>query len=134
MEEKEYLSILETLRWNGIVTSPFDPLSKVYRTGGRFKCSATNRYFTVRTGTIFQNSRIPLGTWFNALQLIQGTPELSATDLAAAINVSQKTAWSILRKTKKYFGNTIPADIQNLDVISDADRLTISNWFQILKR
>jgi transposase-like protein len=62
------IAYLEELVWEGIPVSPFDETSKVYRCkNGRYKCKNTNKYFSVLTGTIFENTKLPLLTWFKAM-------------------------------------------------------------------
>ena len=59
--EQKCIKHLERIIWRGIIISPFDPTSKVYKCKDRrYKCKNTNKYFTVRTGTIFDNTKLPL--------------------------------------------------------------------------
>lgn len=52
---------LEELRWANLVTSPFDPTSKVYRySNNRYCCKNTYKYFNVKTGTLFDNTKVKL--------------------------------------------------------------------------
>ena len=57
-DEQTCIDHLEALRWNGVVVSPFDATSKVYKCkNNRYKCNTTNKYFNVRTRIQF--STIP---------------------------------------------------------------------------
>jgi len=59
---------IENIRWNKEIISPFDIESKVYNCrGNRYKCKNTGKYFNAKTGTIFDNSKIPLQKWFIAI-------------------------------------------------------------------
>lgn len=61
-DEQACITFLEKERWGDHVVSPFDPESKVYKCkGNRYKCKNTGKYFNVRTGTIFENSKELLG-------------------------------------------------------------------------
>jgi hypothetical protein len=91
---------LESLRWNGNVISPFDVNSKIYIcSGNRYRCKNTGMYFNVRTGTIFDNSKLPLKTWFVAIFIATILEQgISSIQLAKELNVTQKTAWLILQR------------------------------------
>ena len=60
------------------------------------------RDFSVRKGTVFEESRLPLRKWFAAIWLVavnrKGIP---STQLAREIGVSQKTAWFMLGRLRE---------------------------------
>ena len=97
---------LETLRWNGNPVSPFDPTSKVYKcAGNKYKCKNTGKYFNVRTGTMFDNTKIELQKWFLAMWLITSHKTgISSLQLSRDINVTQKTAWFMNHRIRACFG------------------------------
>jgi len=129
MQDSTELTVLELIRWNGVVVSPYDSTSKVYQCArNRYKCRNTNRYFNVLTKTIFQNTRLSLSTWFNAIQLYTENPNISSVHLAQELNLSQKTAWQIIKKMKRH----ISVELQTINVLTDQDTLPLSNWFKIL--
>ncbi len=99
---------LEELRWNGSVVSPFDATSKVYVCkGNKYKCKNTGKYFNVCTGTLFDNTKIELPTWFLAIYLITGHKKgISSLQLAKDLNITQKTAWFMNHRTRNCFGIT----------------------------
>lgn len=68
---QECIDFLEKTLWdNQIPTSPFDPTSKVYKCkNNRYKCRNTGKYFNVKHGTIFENTKLPLQEWFAAIWL-----------------------------------------------------------------
>src|SRR5262249_20385830 len=60
----------------------------------RWKCRACKNQFSVKVGTIFEDSPIALSKWFPAMWLICGAKKgISSRELARAIGVTQKTAW-----------------------------------------
>src|SRR6266850_7901248 len=60
----------------------------------RWKCRACKKQFSVKAGTIFEESPLALSTWFPAMWLICGAKNgISSCELARAIGVTQKTAW-----------------------------------------
>jgi transposase-like protein len=62
----------------------------------RWQCSAghDNRQFTLKTGTIFNESPIGLDKWLTAMwQIVNCKNGISSYEVHRAIGVSQKTAW-----------------------------------------
>jgi transposase-like protein len=76
---------------------------KVYRftDGIYFKCGSCRKKFTVRIGTIFGDSKIPLVKWFPAMYLFTSNSKgISSVQLARQISVTQKTAWFMLHRLR----------------------------------
>jgi hypothetical protein len=96
---------LEQLRWNGNIVSPFDPSSTVYKCkGNNYKCRNSGKYFNVKTGTIFEDTKIPLQKWFMALDVFSSHKKgFSSHQLAKDIGVTQKTAWFLLHRLRYAF-------------------------------
>ncbi|MEJ2378482.1 MAG: IS1595 family transposase, partial [Pseudolabrys sp.] len=60
---------------------------------GTYKCYRCRKPFTVRIGTIFESSPIPLRIWLQAIFLLTSSPmDVSAKELHDALGVSIKTA------------------------------------------
>lgn len=101
-DEQSCIDHLEWIRWNGKVISPFGSSSRVYKcSNNRYKCSATNKYFNVRTGTIFEGTKIPLQQWILAIYLFTTSKKgISSYTLATELNITQKTAWFLLSRIR----------------------------------
>lgn len=66
---------------------------KTSRPGLR-KCYACRKTFTVRIGSIFEDSHFPLHLWLQAIQLICASKKgISTRQLQRTFNCSMKTAW-----------------------------------------
>jgi len=105
--EESCIEHLTSLRWeDGIVTSPFDASSKVYACkGNRYRCKNTSKYFNVKTGTLFDNTKVKLQKWFLAIWLITSHKKgISSVQLSKDIGVTQKTAWFMLHRIRNCFG------------------------------
>jgi len=104
-DEQSCIEHLEQLRWDGNPVSPFSPASKVYKCkGNRYKCKTTGKYFNVRIGTIFEDTKIPLRKWFIALYIISSHKKgISSHQLARDLGVTQKTGWFILQRLRYAF-------------------------------
>lgn len=101
-DEASCLKYLEEINWEGNPKSPFDRSSKVYRmSNGMYRCKNTGRNFTVRTGTIYEHTRVSLRKWFIAEWLMVNDQRgISSYQLARNIKVTQKTAWHMLHKIR----------------------------------
>lgn len=104
--EQDCIDHLTKLRWDGLITSPFDPESKVYKCkNNRYRCKNTGKYFNVKTGTMFDNTKVPLQKWFMAIWLVTSNKKgISSAQLARDIDTTQKTAWFMLQRIRKCFG------------------------------
>src|SRR5580700_1275254 len=68
---------------------------KTSRPGLR-KCYACRKGFTVRIGSIFEDSHFPLRLWLQAIQLITASKKgFSTRQLQRPFNCSMKTAWHL---------------------------------------
>ena len=62
--------------------------------GKTYKCADCRKKFNVKTGTIFEASKIPLKKWFLAIYLLSTNKKgISSVQLAEQLGVTQKTAW-----------------------------------------
>lgn len=104
--EQSCIRYLERKLWpNGVITSPYDPTSKVYRrSDGMYRCKNTGKNFNVRVGTMFEGTKLPLRTWFMAIYLISSTKKaVASTTLAKQLGVTQKTAWFMEQRIRQTF-------------------------------
>ncbi|MEG0287368.1 MAG: IS1595 family transposase [Victivallaceae bacterium] len=69
--------------------------TSIYRMkGGRFRCAKCKQDFTIKTNTIFGESKLTLRKWFVAIYLLTiSTKGISSIQLAKHVGVTQKTAW-----------------------------------------
>lgn len=124
-DEETCIIYLEELVWNNRVFSPFDPTSKVYKCKNhRYKCKVTGKYFNVKNGTIFEDTKIPLQKWFMALYVFSSHKKgISSHQLAKDISVTQKTAWFMLHRLRHAFDH--PGFKQALGNIVEIDETYI---------
>lgn len=100
--EEACIKHLEEINWHGNPISPFDKTSKVYKLkNGKFRCKNTRKNFTVRTGTMFEKTKVSLRKWFIAIWIVTNDKSgISSYQLASNIDVTQKTAWYMLQKIR----------------------------------
>jgi transposase-like protein len=74
---------------------------KTSRPGLR-KCYACRKTFTVRIGSIFEDSHFPLHLWLQAIQLIAGSKKgISTRQIQRTFNCSMKTAWFLTHRIRE---------------------------------
>ncbi len=72
------------------------------RKGGFYRCNACNLDFTIRTGTIFERSHVPLHKWLYAMYLlVTARKGISSMQLAKEIGITQKSAWFLLHRLRE---------------------------------
>jgi transposase-like protein len=99
-DEDAALELVQACLWaNGVVcphcgeTRRTGLLKGVSTSTGTYKCYGCRKLFSIRTGTIFENSHVPLRKWLKALFLTGcGADSIKPFQLSQAINVSFKTA------------------------------------------
>ena len=64
-----------------------------------YQCSACRTQTSLKAGTIFHKSKVPLTTWFLAIYLLtQSKNDISALELSRQLGVKYDTAWAIKHK------------------------------------
>lgn len=72
------------------------------RKGGFYRCHSCKLDFTVRTGTIFERSHVPLHKWVYAMYLVVTARKgISSMQLAKEIGITQKSAWFVLQRLRE---------------------------------
>jgi len=69
---------------------------------GYYNCYHCKKVYTVRTGTIFERSHVPLDKWLFAFYLVVTSRKgISSLQLSKEIGVTQKTAWFMLQRIRE---------------------------------
>jgi transposase-like protein len=99
--EEAAFAYVEAHLWpNGPVCPFCGEMAKVGRLQGQTtraglrKCYACGKPFTVRIGTVFESSHVPLRVWLQAIQLLCASKKgISTRQLQRTLGGSMKTAW-----------------------------------------
>jgi transposase-like protein len=111
---------IEERRWPEGVVCPFCEINDriTIRKGGYYRCNECKEDFTVRTGTIFGRSHIPLNKWLFAMYLIVTARKgISSLQLAKELGIIQKSAWFMLHRIREACGN----DFEKLKGVVEID-------------
>jgi transposase-like protein len=94
---------LEELRWPDGVECPRCESKKISRIAKRrqFDCDGCRYQFSVRVGTLFHDSKLPLWKWFLAAYMMgESKKSISANQLHRMLGVSYKTAWYLCHRIR----------------------------------
>ncbi|MGD0498249.1 MAG: IS1595 family transposase [Bryobacteraceae bacterium] len=100
------LNYLAAKRWpDGVVACPTCGSTSVsfLKNQLRWQCSSHHpkRQFSIKVGTIFEDSPIGLDKWLSAMWLITNAKNgISSWEIHRALGVSQKTAWFMLHRIR----------------------------------
>lgn len=105
-QRDEAHDFMVNLRWpDGVVKCPRCQSADVRpiptRKTWECKCCTAQKQFSVRVGTIFEDSPLPLAKWLATMWLIAGAKNgISSYEIHRAIKVTQKTAWFMLHRIR----------------------------------
>src|SRR5215217_3787401 len=98
------LEFMKVLRWpDGVVKCNRCESDNVLflAKARRWKCRGCKNQFSVKVGTIFEDSPLSLSKWMPAMwQLANCKNGISSYELARALGVTQKTAWFMLARIR----------------------------------
>ena len=78
------------------------------RKEGFYRCNQCAEDFTIRTGTIFERSHVPLHKWLYAMYLlVTARKGISSMQLAKEIGITQKSAWFVLHRLREACGSKL---------------------------
>ena len=111
-DEAICIKLLEERLWKGRPVCPHCGYSeKIYRTNRGYRCAdkECGKKFSVKVGTIYENSKIPLRYWFAAIYLISAHKKgISSHQIARDLGVTQKTGWFLLHRIREMLNQNTP--------------------------
>jgi transposase-like protein len=83
--------------------------SKTQLRKGLYKCGACRKPFTVRVGTIFEDSHISISKWLMAIFILCSSKKsISALQLSRMLKMSYKAAWFMAHRIRFAMGQEMP--------------------------
>src|ERR1017187_6480344 len=102
-DERVCIDAVAKMRWPNGPESPACATKEPYflKTQKRFKCRECRRQFSVKLGTIFEDSPISLQKWLPAVWLLTNCKNgVSSWEIHRDLGVTQKTAWFMLHRIR----------------------------------
>jgi transposase-like protein len=104
--EEACISYLKTMRFKDGLYCPHCGGKHIYEftDNKTYKCGDCRQKFSLRTGTIFGESKLSLYKWFLAIFLLSSNKKgISSVQLADQIGVTQKTAWFLNHRIREVY-------------------------------
>jgi transposase-like protein len=93
---------------------------------GLYKCYACRKPFTVKVGTIFEDSHVQMRDWLAAMYLICSSKKgVSSNQLHRALGVTLKTAWFMSMRIREAMSDGILGQLGGDGVFVEADETFI---------
>jgi transposase-like protein len=95
-------SMERAYRLKGVRTKPTKKNPEGVERHGLYKCGNCRKQFTVRMGTIFEETHLPLHKWLQAIHLMCSSKKgISAHQLHRVLECTYKTAWFLAHRIRE---------------------------------
>lgn len=119
-DEQAAVDHFTAIRWKNGAFCPHCGSTRVYHFSDKrsHKCGDCRKRFSIRVGTIFEDSKLPLRKWLLAIWLITSHKKgIASTQLAKDIGVTQKSAWFMTHRLReaartKSFNRNLTGEIE----------------------
>jgi transposase-like protein len=102
-DEQVCIDTIAVLRWPDGPACPTCGHKEHYylKTQKRWKCKECYKQFTVKLGTVFEDSPISLDKWLIALwMLVNCKNGISSYEVGKYLGITQKSAWFVLQRLR----------------------------------
>jgi transposase-like protein len=107
-DEQACINHLRAIRWRDGDFCPYCKSAKIYHFSDKrtYKCGDCRQRFSIKVGTVFEDTKMPLRKWFMAIWMVTShTKGIASTQLANDLKITQKSAWFMLHRLR-YAGQT----------------------------
>jgi len=130
-DEAKATEHMEADRWPNGANCPHCGSLNVHKMAGKtqagmFLCNDCRENFTVRTGSIFERSHIPLRKWLMATYLMAASKKgMSALQLSRMLGLSYESAWFMCHRIREGMKPTSPPPVGGDNKVVEADETFI---------
>jgi transposase-like protein len=131
-DEAAAVAHLEADRWPNGPICPLCGSDKAKKMGGQtqagmFLCGDCRGKFTVRTGTVFERSHIPLHKWLLATHLMASSKKgISAHQLHRMLGITYKSAWFMAHRIREAMAPAVDTKVGGGGRIVEADETELA--------
>lgn len=121
---------IEAVRWPegplcphcGVVKDGIRPLQGKSMGAGWYYCESCKDKFTVRMGTVYERSHIPLHKWLLAFRLMAASKKgISAHQLSRTLGITYKSAWFLAHRIREAMFDEEPEPFGGKDKVVEVD-------------
>jgi len=101
--EQNAIDYFMSIRWRNGAFCPHCGSLRVYHFANKrtHKCGDCRQRFSIKVGTVFEDSKIPMRKWLMAIWLLTSHKKgIASTQLAKDVGVTQKTAWFMAHRIR----------------------------------
>lgn len=122
-DEESARKYFELKRWNGNVRCPHCGRHNITECKNQkpmpYRCRDCRKFFSVRFGTILEESKLPLHKWLFCMYLLYTSRKgISSIQVAKTLGVTQKTAWFLCHRIREVW---MKSKKEKLDGIVEVD-------------
>lgn len=121
----------EEKRWTGKTVCPHCGAETVSECKDHkpmpYRCKSCRKHFSVRTGTVLAESRLPLHKWLMAMYMMTTARKgISSVQMAKELGVTQKTAWFLAQRIREcWLGQSGEGDNDKMEGVVEVDETYI---------
>jgi transposase-like protein len=136
-EEAAYAYVEARVWPNGATCPKCGERERVSKMGGKstrigaYKCYKCRKPFTVKVGTLFESSHVPMNVWLQAIYLMCASKKgFSSNQLHRTLGVTLKTAWFMSHRIREAMRTDGPADFGSDGGVVEVDETFIGVQFK----
>lgn len=108
----------EKNRWNGQIACPHCGSVSTAECKDHkpmpYRCRDCRKHFSVRTGTVLEESRLPLQKWLMAIYMMTTARKgIPSTQMARELGITQKSAWFLAQRIRETWLSSFNGDMGN---------------------
>lgn len=105
-DEKSARAFFEQRRWNGMPCCPHCGSISVSAIKSEkpmpYRCKDCRKHFSVRTGTVLSESKLPLHKWLMAIYMLHTARKgVSSIQMSKELGITQKSAWFLNHRIRE---------------------------------
>ena len=131
--EEAATAFVEDAIWEGTPFCPKCGSDNVYESKGgkpmKWRCRACWKFFSVRVGTVFEETNLPFRTWLLAIHLMLSDRKgVNSVQLAKTLGIKQDTAWHLEMRVREAMREDDPPMMKGVVQVDEAYIGGVERW------